>query len=516
MIANKFSLTKGFVCFLVFYLTTIFSLTYNFRANLINLICAIFLVLSFNPFGIDKEKKIYFSVIGVLFSIVGYFLSNMAVWIIFVAFLSSIYVCLPKKDEYLLGKMIILVASFLNLAIITHTKIGDIQYDFASCYNYIEYIMENNFLFWRENPLLTRPSYSTYHPILHFFMSAVVLKSGILLGATKEIASEALQVMYVCYMFSYYLVGEKIFKLLNFRGIIYIGSISFLSLFPVYNAIGGFFNNDGLTVLLQSLVIYYSLLYYKEGGFSNIIKVSLIAILCCLTKLSGVLVLSGLLIALLARLYIKQDKQTFMETLLCGCLVLCGMIIWPMYQYFVLGIGFDFVPPQEHLSIAKFSLIERFSPIKAIFYNEIFYQDLEINLWETLSKTALFGQWNLYARAKDIMWLLWSIVYLYKFVLIMIFIGSFYILIKNYNKFITYFILALIVSILSGMIVFVIKHPYSCSQDFRYIAISVLVMSMILGKFLENMPKWIKNIGIGGVICFSVLSSIVWWYAVFS
>ena len=75
-----------------------------------------------------------------------------------------------KSTEY--GLRIILAAAYFNLSFITNTGHTDVQYDFASCFNYIEYILENNFLFWQENPLLTRPSYSTYHPILHFLLAA--------------------------------------------------------------------------------------------------------------------------------------------------------------------------------------------------------------------------------------------------------------------------------------------------------------------------------------------------------
>lgn len=53
-----------------------------------------------------------------------------------------------KATEY--GRLIILTAAYFNLSFITNTGHTDVQYDFASCFNYIEYILENNFLFWQE------------------------------------------------------------------------------------------------------------------------------------------------------------------------------------------------------------------------------------------------------------------------------------------------------------------------------------------------------------------------------
>ena len=287
--------------------------------------------------------------------------------------------------------------------------------------------------------------------------------------------------------------------------------LGFVLFFSLNFAISGFVNNDGLLLFWQSLVIYYSLLYYKEEKFSYALKTALFVGLALLTKFSGILVLGGVGIVFLEKLYKNRDKKTFIEVFSISLLILIGILIWPLYQYFVSNINYDFVPPQEHLSIAKYSFFERFTPIKAIFYEDMFYSGYESNLWETLTKTALFGQWNFSYRGRDILNLIILFVYLYKAIILMVIFGFFFIVIKNRKDFITYFIVFLTFNIIGGLICFVIKHPYTCNQDFRYIAIFTLVMAMILGKTFMLLAKRIRNAGIVVISLFEALSLFIWW-----
>lgn len=172
-----------------------------------------------------------------------------------------------------------MAAAYFNLSFITNTGHTDVQYDFASCFNYIEYILENNFLFWQENPLLTRPSYSTYHPILHFLLAAGEMRLATVLetemlnaelpamgaGANMQLAAEATQVCFCFYMLWYYFWPENFAFLPAFPGGIPRRAGFYLFL-PGVQRHRGIFNNDCLLLPLQAGTVYYSLLYYRDGG----------------------------------------------------------------------------------------------------------------------------------------------------------------------------------------------------------------------------------------------------------
>ena len=198
-------------------------------------------------------------------------------------------------------------------------------------------------MFWNENPLHTRPSYSSYHPILHFFIAGLVRKFGIITTLSNEASDEAMQVIFLSYMFLFYVVSAKILKTLNVNGISYVALVSFIAFFPIFNALGGYINNDALLLPLQALVILNSILYFKTDTSKYLYYIAICATLACLTKLSGILVLGGTGFIFLVKLYQKRDKNTFRYIFIASLLILIGISIWPLYQRFVLGVDFSFV-----------------------------------------------------------------------------------------------------------------------------------------------------------------------------
>ncbi|MBR5154190.1 MAG: glycosyltransferase family 39 protein [Alphaproteobacteria bacterium] len=504
---------SGGIIVFSFFLNSLFSQMYGFDILKANLLLGMCEIVLFNPFEVEHKKRLILGCIGAFFFLLTFFFNpNYLVCYLFLSFLCLAFYLSKYKNDINLGKIFIFTAVFFNLSFVSNTKIGDVQYDFASCYNYIEYILDNNFMFWKENPLLTRPSYSSYHPILHFFIAGLGIRVGELISHSKDFASEAVQIIFVSYLFGYYIVASKIFKLINFQGIVYIGCVAFVSLFPIYNAIGGFFNNDGLLLLFQALIIYYTLLYHKDGDAKKLYMIAFYVMLAGLTKLSGILVIGGGGVVGVLKLYKNRDKKTLFDLIICFLLIILGYSIWPLYQYKVLNLDFGFVPPQTHLSIENYSIAMRFSPLRAFFYENMFYNDFGINLWETMTKTALFGQWDFSYRGKAIFWLIECFVVLYKVLIAIIWVGVFYLALKKYKNFMTYFLLALLGGVLAGQIMFSLKHPYMCNQDFRYVAILTTIMAMILGEFLKNLSDKLKIAIISLFILFSLLSMFIWWY----
>jgi 4-amino-4-deoxy-L-arabinose transferase-like glycosyltransferase len=429
------------------------------------------------------------------------------------AFLSGcVYISKDFSKENL-SLMFILSAVFFNLNFISTTGFNWVQYDILSCYNYIEYIIENNFMFWRENPLLTRPSYSAYHPILHFFVAGIGLKLAHIISDNIEVANEVVQVVFLYYIFAFYIYANRIIEMFKFNRIVHLIVLVMVCFFPIFNAMAGYFNNDGLLLMLQSASVYYALMYYRDGCKKHLWLMALSVILACLTKLSGVVVLPMIGAIMLVKFWQKCEISYFYELFLVGIVIILGVMIWPMYQYFILGVNFNYVPPQEHLSLIGYSYWERFNPLKAIIYKQMFYNDNVVNLWETLTKTAIYGQWNFEAKAKDIFVLVQIIDVCYKMILCVIFGGFAWLICKKQNiNF--YFICVLIFGVLSAHVIFGIMHPYMCNMDFRYVAILILPMAIVLGMMVEKFNRLWKLIIASIIGVFVVSSVIIWWWIV--
>lgn len=568
----------------LFFTATLTAGIYGFSASKLNLWLALGLTLASNPLGLNGKRTAAWGLCAGI-AAAGAFALPAQIWSvwIFAAFLAAGGLLkrlydndgMPnneakngnsgneKATEY--GRLIILAAAYFNLSFITNTGHTDVQYDFASCFNYIEYILENNFLFWKENPLLTRPSYSTYHPILHFLLAAgemrlaTVLETGMLnaelpamgAGANMQLAAEATQVCFCFYMLWYYFLAGKILRFFRLSRAAYLGGLAFICFFPAYNAIAGFFNNDCLLLPLQAGTVYYSLLYYRDGGRKNLARILLFATAAALTKLSGIIVLPLTGAAIALRLWQQrkkpengrrltqtknkpqkndtedkrlltihkqlksgaENKRQLAEAAVFGILLVTGLSIWPLYQHYFLNVGFDFVPPQEHLSLKSYGLWQRFNPLGALFYPQMFYNDFGINLWETMTKTALS------MRGADIMGLITALVLIYKALLVLAVVAAAYLGVKKRQTQAFWLTMILLAGIIAGQIMFGLKHPYMCNQDFRYVAIITLPVALLLAQFFDKLSDagrrtgktFACGAGLALIAAFAFLSAFVWW-----
>ena len=502
---------------LLLWFTNLFALSHS-----IGLICSNFFVcglvfIYLNPTKISYRYQIVLVLYLILTTVLlRYFISPYwGGWLFLLLIVLSVIPYIKQVSILTSGFFILCGAGFFNLSFISQTQITDVQYDFASCYNYIEYIMENNLLFWNENPIITRPSYSTYHPILHFFMAALAIRSGELIGFSKSISNEATQVIFCFYMFWYGLICIRILNFFNFSRITFCSLIAFIVFFPIYQAISGYFNNDCLLLPLQAGTLYYALCYYHDDGRKNLFLIWLFATLAALTKLSGIIVLPAVVFLLAIKLYKKRNKYILRDLIIFAVFLLLGLSIWPCYQHFVFHLPPNFVPPQTNLSLENYTIWQRFSPWKGFFYDDLFYHDFGINIWETLTKTALFGQWDIAQRATIILPLVRFFVSLFKIILFTILIAVFYLIYKQKKSVMTWFCLILLSSLIGGIVSLSLMHPYMCNQDFRYIAILPLAWSLILGLFMEKMPVKIRW-GIAGILnCFAFLAVFIWHWVSF-
>ncbi len=511
--AERFKAARFILCGTAFYMATLAAGIYGLDAARLNLWLALTFTLLLNPLGLAKRRLLCWGMAGAAAALAAFYVPTRiwGAWL-FAGYLGMAAALSDSKASGRYAWLIIFAAGFFNLSFITNTSHTDVQYDFISCYNYIEYILDNNFLFWHENPLLTRPSYSSYHPILHFFLAAGIMRTGILISGNAVLAAEAAQTAFCFYMLWYYVLAAKILRFFKLKAVAELAGLAFLCFFPAYNAIAGFFNNDCLLLPLQAGTVYYSLLYWRDGGRKNLAFIWAFATAAALTKLSGIIVLPLTGVALLFRLWRKKDWQTARELAVFGILLVLGLSIWPLYQHFMLGVDFDFVPPQEHLSLKPYSLWERFNPLGALVYPKMFYNDFGINLWETMTKTALFGQWDFSMRGAEIMPLIATLVLAYKAILLLVAGGIVYLMERQRNQPEFWLTLVLLSGVLAAQALFGLAHPYMCNQDFRYVAILALPIAMVLAQFLAVCPKLWRQGGILLLIGFAFLSAFTWWW----
>ena len=116
-------------------------------------------------------------------------------------------------------------------------------------------------------------------------------------------------------------------------------------------------------------------------------------------------------------------------------------------------------------------------------------------------------------KAKDVFALVVITEFCYKFLVGVLIVGGAWLLLKKRDVKL-YLVYALMAGILVAHVVFGIMHPYMCNMDFRYVAILIVPMAIILGFVMSGM-KFGFRVAITAIIStFIVSSAIVWWYIV--
>ncbi|MBO5038435.1 MAG: hypothetical protein J6C85_03115 [Alphaproteobacteria bacterium] len=72
-----------------------------------------------------------------------------------------------------------------------------------------------------------------------------------------------------------------------------------------------------------------------------------------------------------------------------------------------------------------------------------------------------------------------------------------------------FFLAVLILSLLLGEVMFVLKHPFMCNQDFRYVALLPLGLTGILVMGTDRLK--ITKVFLVLILVFCLCSSVVWW-----
>ena len=96
-----------------------------------------------------------------------------------------------------------------------------------------------------------------------------------------------------------------------------------------------------------------------------------------------------------------------------------------------------------------------------------------------MTKTALFGQWDFSMRGADVMGLITTLVLIYKALLVLAVVAAAYLGVERQTQ-AFWLTMILLAGIIAGQIMFGLKHPYMCNQDFRYVAIITLPVALLL------------------------------------
>lgn len=401
---------------------------------------------------------------------------------------------------------------------------------------YIEYIYK----FHQLPDLNPYELFAYYHPPLHHILSALWLRLNISLGISESLAFENLQILTLLYSCLSMVVTCRILKILGIRGNGLLIGLAFAIFHPACVVMAGSVNNDMLTILFMCLIILGSLQWIREKTFKNLIILAFYIGFGMITKLnSAVLALPLALVFLMHFVSVlkSRNKEEILKWVKNYCIfgmtaALTGLG-WIVRNLIRFGEKPGVPVPGETspMYTAAYSLWSRlgipafrdwrmefpFHPISAKACN---------NTWVIMLHTSLFAE-EYPTDLPDILLILCQIA----FVLAIIFSIATAILLVAVllnKKTLTedkVFLLTGYVVMLLSFAAFVIIYPYTCSSDFRYVAVCLVYIAIALGlgnkyylqyprlapeTFRERAAPVLMHIVNGGIICILVLINVIY------
>ena len=421
-----------------------------------------------------------------------------------------------RLSENYIVYMIILLGVFLRCCYVLLSGLYDRQHD-AGAYTgmgtdfinpghigYIEYIYK----FHKLPDLNPYELFAYYHPPLHHILSFLWLQINIWLGVSEALAFENLQILTLLYSCLCMVVTWKILKTLEISGTgLYIG-LAFFVFHPATIVMAGSVNNDMLTILFMCLIILESLKWIRNKDLAGLIRLALCIGFGMITKLnSAVLAIPLAIVFLMQFLPLLKGKSKKQLLLWIKNYCIFALAVAPIGLSWIVRNLIRFgekpgVPVPGETSpmyTASYSLWSRLGiPALSQWHFDFPFHPISAkacnNTWSIMFHTSLFAE-EYPTDLPDILLALCQVTFILALILgiATAILLTAVLLDKRTRQEDKVFLLTGYVVMLISFACFVVIYPYTCSSDFRYVAICLVYISIALGLgskyYLTPVPK---------------------------
>lgn len=348
--------------------------------------------------------------------------------------------------------------------------------------------------------------FAYYHPPLHHILSCLWLQLNIILGVSEELAFENLQILPLLYSCLCMVVTWHILKSLEIKRMGLLMGLAFMAFHPATLIMAGSVNNDMLTVLFMCLTILGAIKWIQYKDLKHLVFLALYIGFGMITKLnSAVLAIPLALIFLIHFLSVIRTKKKGMILKWVKNYGIFALIVIPIGLSWIVRNLLRFgekpgVPVPGETSpmyTADFSLWQRlgipsFSDLHFDFPFHPISAKACANTWAIMFHTSLFTE-EYPADLPDVLLVLCQIVFVLSLILAIstVILLVCVLLDRRTNFEIRIFLLTGYFIMLISFAAFVVIYPYTCSSDFRYVAICLVYISIALGlgnRYILQLP----------------------------
>lgn len=294
-------------------------------------------------------------------------------------------------------------------------------------------------------------------------------------------------------------------------------TLLFIETTPKFVFIFSVYNNDSFVTFFSILLIALTYKFYKENNNIYLKFLPIVSILAIYSKLSALLPILCLIILCLFQIIKYPDakmnlKSSEMKIIMVLLVSLLSLIPAGMYNHKCIGVYFPSLDIKGLAYELKFkpekTFVTIFTPISLLTDFKDKWSDPYVHPWPHIASkkndywafnylTSVFGEFDFQSPQKLILWIV-LLTHLFVYIVS---------LTKIFETGIGKLIGALILLAHIFQIAHVIKNPFSCNMDFRFISWLYLPWSILFVKALETQNKWYSK-HLGKVMILGIIASL--------
>lgn len=337
-----------------------------------------------------------------------------------------------------------------------------------------------------------------YHPPLaHFADAAIARFYAYVTGASNpDTVFESARLIPCFASVALLFVCRHLFDALNFSKRAMLTALAVIAFHPTFILLSASINNDMLMILFFMTAFLYTIRWYKDPNYKNILLLA-VSIGCAMsTKFSGALaalITAAVFLLVLIRKYRTNNAGDIVCQLTAFAAVCLPLGLWyPIRNLKLFGQSLGYVAPisvKSQLYVGNIPFAERFLSFSLpdLFKNVWCDPFNDFSVWAYTVKCALFGEYTFSDRhAVAVILIVSSLVLIVLSLAAMVW---FLTAARKSNRLAAWSLFALWALLMLSFIYFNIKYPFGCTMDFRYIVPTVITGAAFLGLLTASLEK---------------------------
>lgn len=329
------------------------------------------------------------------------------------------------------------------------------------------------------------------HPPLHHLLGAVYLKILAFLGLLSTEPFEQLQFLTLFYGILILILSLKLLRVLGIKNSSLIYSFSVLCFHPQLIFLSGSLNNDELLLLFTLAGLYCAIRWSEFSSKKYLLFAALFTGLAMVTKTSGVLLLPAILLLIFIKKCLLEKKfpSFLIDSIIFIAVFSLAAGWWVIRCQTVLSIPINSIYYQGEASpqyIGNYSFVQRLFSFDPEHFQSLFVrfdnkQFADFSIPISIIKSSIFGGWEFERK---------GIAFILIFSNILLILGSIFAMLKKIdtlkekNLMIPFLYIVYCIQVFSFLF-FCFRYPHTCTQDFRYIVITLIIGICFIGLLMK-------------------------------